>query len=111
MASSTQLSTKLSGNGLVHTLAQNARQLPQTSTDSGGVLSHQYTYDGNGNVAQILDLARGSNYDRAMTYDGRDRLTGTGSCSFGAVTCWFHYDYDVLDNLTRVQGADGSDRY
>ncbi|TKR30347.1 RHS repeat-associated core domain-containing protein [Luteimonas gilva] len=99
------------GNGLTHTLTQNARQLPLVSTDTGGALSHQYGFDANGNVAQILDLARGSAYHRAMTYDGRDRLTGAGSCSFNAVTCWFHYSYDVLDNLTRVQGADGSDRY
>ena len=33
------------GNNVVHTLVQNARQLPLTSTDSGGVLRHQDGYD------------------------------------------------------------------
>ncbi|WP_189644710.1 RHS repeat-associated core domain-containing protein [Luteimonas gilva] len=99
------------GNGLTHTLTQNARQLPQVSTDTGGVLSHQYSYDYNGNVTQIEDLNRGSHYSRWMTYDGLNRLKSAGSCSFNTTTCWFYYDYDTLDNLTRVQGADGSDRY
>ena len=98
------------GNGIVHAMAQNARQLPQTSTDSGGVLSHQYGYDNNGNVTQVLDLNRGEGYSRWMGYDGLDRLISAGSCSFGP-GCWFNYSYDALDNLTRVQGPSSSDRY
>ncbi len=33
----------------------NARQLPARSTDSGGVLDHQYVYDPNANVQYIYD--------------------------------------------------------
>jgi len=81
LASSTQLVTRYShGNGIVHTLTQNARQLPATSTDSGGVLSHQYSYDYSGNVTQIIDPVRGPNYSRWMTYDGLNRLKTAQSC-------------------------------
>ena len=91
-------------------MQQNERQLPRLSTDTGGVLSHQYSYDNNGNVTQIQDLARGAHYSRTMAYDGLDRLTAAGSCSFGP-GCSFQYAYDALDNLTRVQGPNSSDRY
>jgi len=43
-------------------MQQNERQLPRLSTDTGGVLSHQYGYDNNGNVTQTQDLARGAHY-------------------------------------------------
>ncbi|TKR31119.1 RHS repeat-associated core domain-containing protein [Luteimonas gilva] len=45
-----------------------------------------------------------------MTYDGLSRLKTAQSCSFGA-GCQFTYDYDALDNLTRVQSPGGIDRY
>ena len=41
------------GNGIVHTLTQNERQLPDTSRDAYGAtefLDDQYDYDQNGNV-------------------------------------------------------------
>lgn len=91
------------GNGIVHTMTQNARQLPDVSQDaySGtAFLSDGYDYDHNGNVAAISDGATGRNQrgNRTMTYDGLDRLTQTVSPMFGTAT----YGYDVLDNLTRV---------
>jgi len=43
------------GNGLVRTVAQNARQLTSRITDSGGVLDQSYGYDANGNVGSITD--------------------------------------------------------
>ena len=38
------------GNGIVHTMIQNDRQLPAWSTDTPGVFNDAYTYDRNGNV-------------------------------------------------------------
>ena len=90
------------GNGLVHTMSQNARQLPARSTDSGGVLDLAYAYDGNGNVASITDYTAAARQTRSMGYDGRDRLTGVSSPLYpGGAT----YAYDVLDNVTRATVA------
>jgi len=99
------------GNGIVHTLSQNARQLPDTSLDAYGgtaFLSDGYDYDANGNVAAISDGAtgRGQRGNRIMNYDGLDRLTSAQSPMFGTAT----YSYDVLDNLTHVV-APGRDHY
>ncbi len=86
------------GNGIVHTMTQNARQLPSRSTDSGGVLDHEYGYDYNANGTAILDRVQGDHYSRWMAYDGLDRLTDAGSCSFGG-DCWHRFTYDALDNM------------
>ncbi|MCF7221520.1 RHS repeat-associated core domain-containing protein [Marilutibacter chinensis] len=96
------------GNGIVHTLTQNARGLPDTSTDAYGstkFLADSYDFDANGNVAAITDGATGRNQrgNRDMVYDGLDRLTSTTSPMFGTAT----YAYDVLDNLTRVKLGGG----
>ena len=85
------------GNGIVHAMTQNARQLPSRVT-SAGVLDVGFAYDYNGNITQIADNARGSHYSRWMTYDGLDRLTDAGSCSFGG-DCWHRFTYDALDNI------------
>lgn len=101
------------GNGIVHTLTQNARQLPDTSQDAYGgtaFLSDGYDYDANGNVAAISDGAtgRGGRGNRDMTYDGLDRLISAKSAMFGSTPAT--YSYDVLDNLTHVV-APGRDHY
>lgn len=88
------------GNGIVHTMVQNDRQLPERSTDSG-VLDDSYDYDQNGNVAAISDGLPGNGGDRSMTYDDLDRLeTADAPIMFGGTAA---YAYDALDNLTRVQ--------
>ncbi len=99
------------GNGIVHTLSQNARQLPDVSQDTYAgfsFLNDGYDYDGNGNVAAISDGAtgRGQRGNRTMAYDGLDRLSSTVSPMFGTAS----YGYDALDNLTRV-AAPGRDHY
>ncbi|MBB4128505.1 YD repeat-containing protein [Xanthomonas translucens] len=99
------------GNGIVHTLTQNARQLPAVSQDAyngTAFLSDGYTYDVNGNVASISDGATGRSNrgNRSMVYDGLDRLTTATSPMFGTAS----YSYDVLDNLTHVV-APGRDHY
>ncbi|MCY7354816.1 MAG: hypothetical protein LH470_07035, partial [Lysobacter sp.] len=86
------------GNGLQHGMVQNARQLPASSVDTGGALNHLYQYDPNGNVTHIGDQAQGDNFSRWMYYDGLDRLTDAGSCSFGG-NCWHRFTYDALDNI------------
>ncbi len=100
------------GNGIVHTMTQNARQLPIRSTDcvvagctvaADKRLDLSYGFDKNGNVSQITDNIAGRQ-NRSMVYDGLDRLTSTTSAMFGTAT----YAYDVLDNLTRVNVAGGS---
>jgi RHS repeat-associated protein len=86
------------GNGIPHTMTQNARQLPQRSTDTG-ILDLETSFDQNGNVGQIFDRLRGSQYDRTLQYDALNRLTAAGSCHFGG-DCWHRFSYDALDNLT-----------
>ena len=94
------------GNGIVHTLTQNARGLPERSRDAyGSVAVHDDTmdYDFNGNVAAITDGLSEGRGDREMTYDDLDRLTATISPMFGTAS----YTYDVLDNLKVVQVTGG----
>jgi len=87
------------GNGLVHTMSQNARQLPARSTDSGGLLDLFYSYDANGNVSGITDYTPAARQTRSMGYDERDRLTSVSSLLYPGGAS---YTYDVLDNVTRA---------
>jgi hypothetical protein len=95
------------GNGVVHSLNQNVRGLPDRSLDAKGasiILDDGYDYDRNGNVQAISDGARAGRGNRDMTYDGLDRLTSTVSPMFGSAA----YGYDVADNLRTVK-ANGRD--
>jgi RHS repeat-associated protein len=85
------------GNGLVHTMVQNARQLPAISTDTGGALNQTYHYDANGNVGHVADNLDGAR-SRWMSYDALDRLTDAGSPVFGG-DHWHRFSYDAIDNL------------
>jgi RHS repeat-associated protein len=87
------------GNGIVHTMTQNARQLPSRSTSSGGASDLGYFYDANANVSHIADHGRGDSFSRWMQYDTLDRLTAAGSASFGG-DHWHRFAYDALDNMT-----------
>ncbi|WP_367346186.1 RHS repeat protein [Stenotrophomonas bentonitica] len=90
------------GNGVVHNMAQNARQLPAHMTDSG-VLDYRTSYDPAGNVSRIEDgINAGRNRD--MSYDGLDRLVQTVSPVFGGDGV-VRYTYDVLDNLRSAKLA------
>lgn len=86
------------GNGVVHQMTQNARGLPDRSTDSGAggkVIDDGYDYDANGNVAAISDGLPAAPGNRDMRYDGLDRLTAVTAASFGNAS----YAYNVLDNI------------
>jgi len=78
------------GNGIVHTLAQNASGLPARSTDctttgpcaaANRRLDLQYGYDAHGNVEGITDHTTGGRQTRGMGYDALDRLIQTTSPS------------------------------
>ena len=98
------------GNGIVHQMQQNARQLPARSTDTG-TLDLMTSFDVNGNVTAISDLVRGTGFDRQMQYDGNDRLTNAYSPAFGG-DGWYRFGYDALDNLrTWTQPGEGQRRY
>ena len=88
------------GNGLVHTMTQNARQLPGRVTDSGNAMDFEYGYDKNANVSYINDYVIGTPtpQNRGMGYDGLDRLLWTYSIMYG-VSHVFQYTYDALDNF------------
>ncbi|MDH5824647.1 RHS repeat protein [Luteimonas sp. RD2P54] len=95
------------GNGITHTLGQNARGLPERSRDAyGSTAFHDDSmdYDLHGNVAAISDGLPGNRGDRTMEYDGLDRLTETVSPMFGTAS----YAYDVLDNLKAVRLSAGT---
>jgi RHS repeat-associated protein len=101
------------GNGVVHNLIQNARQLPERSydcavagtgcTSTNKRLDLSYAYDTVGNVSGITDNRNGRQ-TRSMAYDGLDRLTQTISPMFGTAS----YGYNALDNLTTVGVTGGS---
>jgi RHS repeat-associated protein len=100
------------GNGIVHTMQQDQRQLPARSTDSKSgltALDFGYTYDPNGNVGTITDYAQAGRQNRSMVYDDLDRLTQVTSPMFGADPVAI-YTYNTLDNLTRAKVA-GRDTY
>lgn len=98
------------GNGLLHTLQQNVRGLPERSVDASSAvraLDDSYDYDSHGNVLAISDGLADGKGNRDMSYDGQDRLVSANSSIFGMA----RYGYDVLDNLTAVQVAGRSQGY
>jgi len=97
------------GNGIVHTMQQNVRQLPARVLNSGSILDYTYAYDETGNVTAIVDGARGGVYDRTMAYDAMDRLISAQSGSFGGTDGVQSFTYDALDNLTSWMQPGGRD--
>ncbi|WNH52295.1 wall-associated protein [Stenotrophomonas oahuensis] len=90
------------GNGIAHTMTQNARGLPERSRDAGAggaVHDDSYDYDAAGNVLAISDGLPGAPGNRDMSYDGLDRLRAVTAASFGNAL----YEYDALDNLRRAK--------
>ncbi len=88
------------GNGIVHSLTQNQRQLPLLSKDMDGtiaILHDTYVFDANSNVTSITDGTAGHGGNRSMLYDAANRLTKTT-----ALNQWWIdnvISYDVLDNI------------
>ncbi|WP_158549277.1 RHS repeat domain-containing protein [Lysobacter silvisoli] len=94
------------GNGIVHTMTQDARQFPARVTDAG-VFDHTYAYDENGNIAAIRDVNAVQGLysgNRDMLYDRRDRL-------IQAHLHWLTvrgFGYDPLDNIRYKSNFNGS---
>jgi hypothetical protein len=86
------------GNGIVHTMTQNARQLPARVTSTGNALDFAYGYDRNGNPVQIDDHVTGTPtlQHRTLEYDGLDRLTRAVSPAFGGSDHTHRFGYDAL---------------
>lgn len=93
------------GNGIVHTMQQNARQLPMRVTATGNAMDYDYGYDANGNVERIYDDVTGTPTARHrwMGYDGLDRLASVASAVFGGTDHTHRFTYDALDNLESWQ--------
>ncbi len=94
-------------NGIVHSLTQNTRGLPQESKDALGttaILDDTYSYDANGNVAAIADGTTYHGDNRTMEYDGLDRLTTTRAPNQWWVSATT--TYDALDNIRSNQVGD-----
>jgi RHS repeat-associated protein len=113
------------GNGIVHTMTQNARLLPANSKDvvkdingnvTAVILDDSYTYDANGNVLSLLDASNAPATDKrswgtpdpvanptlVTQYDGLDRLLKVYNPNWGTPPTGVHnavYSYDPLDNL------------
>lgn len=110
------------GNGIVHSMTQNARQLPARSLDSyisagvtTKVLDDSYSYDANGNVLSLTDASNAAPSEKrtwgtndpahnggiATQYDGLDRLLKVFNANWGTTTNGYNavYSYDPLDNL------------
>ncbi len=108
------------GNGVVHSMIQNARRLPARSKDVKGslvVLDDSYTFDANGNVFDITDRTQGKQIIRAMGYDGLDRLTAVLADNLGTPAAndalWgvATYAYDALDNISSADLGTRKYRY
>jgi RHS repeat-associated protein len=81
------------GNGITHSLTQDARLNPLTASDSG-ITHSTYGYDHDSNPTSIVDTVS-SAYSRTLTYDTLDRLkTAAGPWGSSMLS------YDTQDNLT-----------
>ncbi|MGO4220776.1 Ig-like domain-containing protein [Lysobacter sp. TAF61] len=99
------------GNGVLHTMTQNARQLPARSRDAYGstvVLDDSYIFDKNGNVSDITDQAQGGLTTRGMSYDSRDRLQVAVAPGLWGDAAFV---YDGVDNLVKVDQGSRHYRY
>jgi YD repeat-containing protein len=96
------------GNGTAYAAEQNARQLLSNfsyGTASTLNLSEDFTYDADGNITRVDDLAGGPR-NKVFAYDGLNRLVqATASALWGAES----YTYDPLNNLrTRLSAGQTS---
>jgi RHS repeat-associated protein len=101
------------GNGIVHKMTPNGRQLPARSQDMDGakiILDDSYVFDRNGNVNYVDDATphNEKNRTRALGYDDLDRLIVAD-----APYQWQQasYSYDALDNLRAADVGPRKYRY
>lgn len=91
------------GNGASYVAEKNARQLLSNFSYGHGTtlnLSEDYSYDANGNITKVTDLAGGPR-TKTFGYDALNRLTSaTASSLWGTET----YAYDPLNNIRKRVG-------
>ncbi len=88
------------GNGIVHKMTLNDRQLPSNITDASTTVTAMnlsYDYDNQLNISSIVDGTNATFSLTTLSYDGLDRLTSTvGGTGIGSSTL----TYDGLGNIT-----------
>ncbi|MBT2143982.1 MULTISPECIES: hypothetical protein [unclassified Rhodanobacter] len=93
------------GNGAVYAAEKNARQLVSNFSYGQGatpVLSEDYTYDANGNIIKVDDLASGPR-TKVFGYDALNRLSSAQATGLWGTES---YTYDPLNNIrTRIAGG------
>ena len=93
------------GNGASYVAQQNARQLLYNfsyGTGSSVQLSEDFTYDANGNITEVDDIANGQR-TKTFGYDALNRLTSAQANNLYGTES---YTYDALNNLrSRVTGG------
>ena len=86
------------GNGAAYVAEKNTRQLLSNFTyGRGGTLnvSEDYSYDANGNIAKVTDLAGGPR-TKVFGYDALNRLTSAQASGLWGTES---YSYDPLNNI------------
>ena len=93
------------GNGAQYWADKNDRNLTRNFTYEQGdmpIVSEDYTYDPNGNITQVDDLANGPR-NKVFGYDDLNRLTSAQALGLWGTES---YTYDSLNNIrTRVAGS------
>lgn len=87
------------GNNTLYLVEKNDRQLLKNFSYAQGStfnLSQDYSYDANGNITAITDLANAGQRSKSMTYDQLNRLTSATSPLWNGTES---YAYDALNNI------------
>jgi len=99
------------GSGASFSAEENARGTLRNlsyGTPAAVAVSEDLTYDANGNLAQLDDLAPGGQRATTFSYDNLDRLSvATNSALWGSES----YTYDTLDNILSITNASGENDY
>ena len=97
-------------NGTSYAAEQNARQLLRNfsyGTGSTVQLSEDLSYDANGNITTVADLAGGPR-NKAFSYDALNRLTSANAAGLWGTQA---YTYDALNNLRTLQTGSQTSTY
>src|SRR6185312_300832 len=89
-------------NGSSYLATQNARQMLSNFSYGNGStvqLSEDFTYDSNGNISTVTDLAGGPR-NKSFGYDALNRLTSANAAGLWGTQA---YTYDALNNLRTLQ--------
>lgn len=98
------------GNGTTYVAEQNARQLLRNFSYGAGStvqLSEDISYDANGNISTVADLAGGPRA-KSFGYDTLNRLTSANAAGLWGTQA---YTYDALNNLRTLQTGSQTSTY